>query len=274
MNTVQQSKNQKTRVEKESSKEIILSVKNVHKIFKLGENVVEIIKGVNFNIFKNEFIILFGPSGCGKSTVLNILLGLEQPTEGSVVFLGQDLYQKNDDDRAQMRKEEIGMVYQQANWIRSINVLDNVSFPLTLKGISVEERRQKAIEILQQVDMGHAVNQIASELSSGQQQRVSLARALVSNPSLIIADEPTGNLDSKSSTEIMDLFKEWHLRGKTIILVTHDLEYLKYATRSLRMADGLIVDEYLANDSKLTNFMISKRGAQPRSITSRKSRNE
>lgn len=241
---------------------LLLSLNQIYKIFKVGINDVTVIKNASFNVNLGDFIVLFGPSGCGKSTILNILLGLEMPTQGSVSFLGHDLYSLSEDDRAHLRKKEIGMVYQQANWIRSLNVIENVSFPLTLRGVSKQEREQKAWAVLKQVEMDQAAYQISSELSSGQQQRISLARALISDPSLIVADEPTGNLDSKASREIMELFADFNNRGKTVILVTHDLEYMSYASRSIHMTDGQIIGEYNAGDARLKELIVSKRGLQ------------
>lgn len=264
-NVHQQPKN----VKHQASTAPLLSLKDIQKTFVIGNNHVEIIKGVSFDVYPHDFIVLFGPSGCGKSTILNILLGLESPSQGSVSFLGSDLYKKSEDQRAQQRKEEIGMVYQQSNWIRSLNVIENVCFPLTLRGLPKAEREQKAWDILKQVEMEHAAYQVATELSSGQQQRISLARALISDPSLLVADEPTGNLDSKASFEIMELFKTFNNRGKTVILVTHDLEYMSYASRSIHMTDGRVLEEYKAGDKRLTSIMVSKRGtsASPKKIT-------
>lgn len=243
----------------------ILQLTDIYKSFILGDQEVEIIKGISFEVIEGQFIILFGPSGCGKSTVLNILLGLEIPNKGEVIFLGKSLYNFNEDERAQIRKKNVGMVYQQANWVKSLNVLENVYFPLTLRGVSQIEREKKAWEMLKMVGMEKGAHQHPTELSSGQQQRVSLARALISDPVLIIADEPTGNLDSKASEEIMELFRQFNERGKTVIMVTHDLEYLKFATKSVNMADGVVVGEYLANDSKLKSLSLSKRGVAPES---------
>lgn len=243
-----------------TSGNVILNLQDVFKSFKVGVNMVEIIKGISFQVKKGEFIVLFGPSGCGKSTVLNILLGLEPPTKGKVTFINKDLYSLSEDERAQLRKEEIGMVYQQSNWVRSLNVIENVCFPLTLRGINKKDREERGWAALKQVEMDHAAYQISSELSSGQQQRVSLARALISDPSLIVADEPTGNLDSKASLEIMELFKSFNQKGKTVVLVTHDLEYLSYANRSIHMTDGMVIDEFQAGDVKLQSLMVSKRG--------------
>lgn len=243
----------------------ILQLTGVYKSFILGDQEVEIIKGISFEVIEGQFIILFGPSGCGKSTVLNILLGLEIPNKGDVVFLGKSLYNFSEDERAQIRKKNVGMVYQQANWVKSLNVLENVYFPLTLRGVSQTEREKRAWEMLKMVGMEQGAHQRPTELSSGQQQRVSLARALISDPVLIIADEPTGNLDSKASEEIMELFRQFNERGKTVIMVTHDLEYLKFATKSVNMADGVVVGEYLASDPKLKSLSLSKRGVSPES---------
>ncbi len=241
--------------------ETILELTDVFKSFVLGAETVEIIKGVSFQVQKGDFVVLFGPSGCGKSTVLNMSLGLEPPSKGAVKFLGKDLYASGgEDDRAQIRKKEVGMVYQQSNWVKSLNVLENVYFPLTLRGESLEEREKKAINILKLVGMEQGAYQAPTELSSGQQQRISLARALITEPALIVADEPTGNLDSKAGEDIMSLFKEFNDQGKTVVMVTHDLEYLKYATRSINMSDGLVVGEYKKDDPRLKKMSVSKRG--------------
>lgn len=239
----------------------VLELRDVHKTFQVGKNELEIIKGVSFVINRGDFVILFGPSGCGKSTVLNILLGLEQPTSGSVAFLGDELYENTEDERSEIRKSEVGMVYQQSNWIKSLNVLENVAFPLTLRGVPRAEREAKAMELLRLVEIEGGAYQIPSELSSGQQQRVSLARALISDPVLIVADEPTGNLDSKASEEIMNLFKSFNEREKTVIMVTHDLEYLRFASRAIQMTDGTVIKLYTGDDPELRRFSVSKRGA-------------
>lgn len=238
----------------------ILELSNIFKSFTLGTQQVEIIKGVSFSVNEGDFVILFGPSGCGKSTVLNILLGLEEPTKGEVRFLGKSIYEHDEDGRAQMRKQQVGMVYQQSNWVKSLNVIENVYFPLTLRGMPLELREKMAWEMLEMVDMKQGAYQTPTELSSGQQQRISLARALISDPALIVADEPTGNLDSKASVEIMNLFKEFNKKGKTVIMVTHDLEYLSAATKSINMADGVVIGEYKADDARLKPLIVSKRG--------------
>lgn len=236
--------------------EVVLEGQKIAKFFKVGNGLVQVLKGVDVSIKKGEFIILFGSSGCGKSTLLNILLGLEVPSEGKVLFVGKDLYSYSEDERSQIRKEGVGLIYQQQNWVKSLNVLENVSFPLTLRGVLTEERTEKAMKMLEMVKMDGSATQAPTELSSGQQQKVSFARALISNPALLVADEPTGNLDSKSSTELMEMFKAYNEQGNTIIMVTHELKFLTYATRSLNMVDGLIVGEYLRGDKALDKFKI------------------
>jgi putative ABC transport system ATP-binding protein len=238
----------------------VLKLEGIHKSFKVGDQDLEIIKGAGFDVNQGDFLILFGPSGCGKSTLLNILLGLEPPTEGEVIFLGDSIYKYDDDKRGEIRKKNVGMVYQQSNWVKALNVIENVYFPLTLMGMLPEEREKKAWEVLKLVGMESGAYQNPAELSSGQQQRISLARALISEPALIVADEPTGNLDSKASKDIMELFKKFNEEDKTVIMVTHDLEYLSYATRAVNVSDGVIVAEYKASDKKLKDLSVSKRG--------------
>lgn len=255
-------------------KDLILEISNIRKSFKIGNNELEIIKGVSFKVKKGDFIIIFGPSGCGKSTILNVLLGLEPPTQGKVNFLNKDIYKMSDDERAQLRKKEIGTIYQQSNWIKALSVIENVAFPLMLQGIDLESRLKTAEETLKMVEMSQAGEQVPTELSAGQQQRVSFARALITKPSLLVADEPTGNLDSKSSEEIMNLFKEFNQQGHTVVMVTHDLEYLKYASRSIQIADGELVAEHQANSESLRQLSISKRGHIDSSKNSEMQHNE
>jgi putative ABC transport system ATP-binding protein len=237
-------------------KEVIIKANHVIKYFKVGHKFIQILKGIDVSIFKGEFIILFGSSGCGKSTLLNTLLGLEVPTEGTVNFLGKNIYTFDEDGRSQIRKEGMGLISQQQNWIKSLNVIENVAFPLTLRGFLRAEREEKALKFLEMVKMQEAAYQAPTELSSGEQQKVSFARALISNPEVLIADEPTGNLDSKSSIELMNLFKSYNDEGHTIIMVTHDLKFLSYATRSINLSDGQIVGEYDKGDQKLEQFKV------------------
>lgn len=238
---------------KRTDEEVLIG-QDIYKSFPIGKKTVDILKGVNVSIKRGEFIILFGSSGCGKSTLLNILIGLESPTTGKVLFEGKSIYDFDEDERSQIRKEGVGLIYQQQNWVKSLNVIENVAFPLTLKGIPEADRFEKAARVLDMVHMNESSYQIPMELSSGQQQRVSFSRALISEPTLLVADEPTGNLDSKSSIELMELFAEYNNKGNTIIMVTHDLMFLPYATRSLQMVDGLIVQEYKRGDKGLEKY--------------------
>lgn len=238
----------------------ILEGKQIYKFFKVGTGIVEVLKGVDLTIKEGEFIILFGSSGCGKSTLLNTLLGLEVPSGGKVFFMDKDLYSFDEDGRSDIRKLGVGLIYQQQHWVKSLNVLENVAFPLTLRGVLKEEREEKAMEALKTVNMEDFAIQTPTELSSGQQQKVSFARALITSPLLVVADEPTGNLDSKSGKELMEMFKDYNEKGNTIIMVTHDLNFLSHATRVINMSDGLIVGEYLRGDKGLDKFKIGKTG--------------
>lgn len=239
-------------------KNTIIKVSNVSKSFLVGDQQVKILKGLSFDVPINDFLVIFGPSGCGKSTLLNILLGLEEPNSGYVSFENKDIYEQElgrlttDDERADFRKLNVGMVYQQSNWIKSLKVWENVAFPLTLTGVDLVTRQSKALSILDEVGMRGWANYNPSQLSSGQQQKVALARALISNPQLIIADEPTGNLDFESGKELMTLLSNLNIdKHKTIIMVTHDLEYLKYAKTVIKMFDGQISEIYKGNTSQL-----------------------
>ena len=230
-------------MKKEKKKKSIIQAKNVKKKFLVGDQEVLVLKGVNFEIAEGDFVVIFGPSGCGKSTLLHCILGLEEPTEGSVSFFNNDLYRNStEDDRALIRKRYVGMVYQQPNWIKALNVKENVAFPLTLLGRKKFESYQKALLSLKGVGMEKWAEYVPTELSSGQQQRVALARALIHDPQLIVADEPTGNLDYESGQNLMKLLAQMNKdQNKTIIMVTHDLVYMKYAQRIVQMFDGNVV---------------------------------
>lgn len=218
----------------------ILRVEKIWKSFVTGDHFTRVLKGISTDIKQGEFVILFGPSGCGKSTLLNTLMGLEHPDSGSVNFLGVNIWGLNSDDRAVLRKNNIGIVYQQQNWVKALNVLDNVALVGSLMGYSKDEATRLAKEKLEVVEMTHRSNYKPYELSSGEQQRISLARSLMSNPSLIIADEPTGNLDIKAGLRVMNIFKKLANEGKAILLVTHNIESLSFADRILFMIDGHI----------------------------------
>jgi len=242
----------------ENLKNTIIKIWDVSKSFDVGTQKVKVLKGITFNVKVDDFLVIFGPSGCGKSTLLHTILGLEEPSSGYISYLGKDIYENaiekmtTEDERADFRKLNVGMVYQQANWIKSLNVWENVAFPLTLLGIDKEERKNRALETLKEVDIFDWANYIPMQLSSGQQQKVALARALISNPRLIIADEPTGNLDFDSGQELMKLLTKLNIeKQKTIIMVTHDLEYLKYAKTTVKMFDGQISGIYDGKEEKL-----------------------
>ena len=220
----------------------IIKVKNLSKTFNVLKQEVLVLKNLNFELDKGDFAVIFGPSGSGKSTLLNTILGLEKPSMGEVIFLDKDLYSfKSEDEISEFRKMNIGMVYQQANWIQSLTVLENVYFPLLLLGIEKKEAIKRGFEVLKDVDMVQWAEYKPSELSSGQQQKIALVRAIIADPDVIIADEPTGNLDFRAGEDLMELLSVLNKKGKTIIMVTHDLEYAKYASVSIHMFDGSIV---------------------------------
>ncbi len=236
----------------------IIRADGIIKAFDIGTQMVLVLKGVTFSITRGDFAVLFGSSGCGKSTLLHILLGLEPPTKGTITFLGEDMYAgRSEDDRAQFRKLHIGMVYQQSNWVKSLSVLENVAFPLMLLGKEKTECLEKAYETLKLMKMENWAHYHPMELSGGQQQRVSVARAIITDPEVLVADEPTGNLDYEAGQNLMYLLNDLNHMGKTIIMVTHDLEYIRYSKTALNMKDGRIEGIYRDADkaileSKLT----------------------
>ena len=242
----------------------IIEIRDVRKTFKVGGQDVEILKGISVDIEMGEFTIVLGPSGCGKSTLLHIILGLEAPSSGSIKFLGEELYStdKNEDYRSSFRKMHIGMIYQQPNWIKSMTVVENIAFPLMLLGMEKRKAIKQAHLQLEKVEMQNWAHHIPTELSSGQQQRVALARGLANHPQIIIADEPTGNLDFKSGQEMMELLARLNAEQKnTIVMVTHDLEYLKFANRAIQMLDGQIVKVHIGQELQdFASTLQTKRG--------------
>jgi len=221
---------------------IIIKIENLNKSFEITSGQVQVLKGISLEIGAGAFTVIYGPSGCGKSTLLHTILGLENPTSGKVFVFGKNIYTEyTEDTLADLRKTSIGMVYQQPNWVKSLNVEENVALPLTLLGIDLTTRINRAKEELQAVHMLEWAQYHPSELSSGQQQKVSLARALITNPRLIIADEPTGNLDFEAGEELIGMLKDFSRKtNKTVLMVTHDLEYLKHADSAVKMFDGQI----------------------------------
>ena len=238
---------------------ILLEIKDLKKSFTIGKNQIDVLKGINVQIKPGEFVIIFGPSGCGKSTLLHCLLGLEAPTTGMVMVEGKDFYQMSEDQRSLFRRHKVGMIYQQPLWIGALNVIENIGFPLHLLNFDEATILDKANKVLVSVGLDKWAHYTPTELSSGQQQKISLARALALDPLLIVADEPTGNLDTVSGQELLETFMKLVQQGKTIIMVTHDLEYLKYATKIFHIIDGEIVEEYSPKHSKTQTHLNGKK---------------
>ncbi len=243
-----------------STKKTYIQVQDLSKSFVIKDGEVQILKGLNVTIKAGEFVIIFGPSGCGKSTFLHTLLGLEYPTSGKVFVDDKDYYMWDEDERASYRRYHYGIIYQQPLWISSLSVRDNVAFPLHLTNYDENLMFNKVNEILGIVGMEKWANYRPNELSSGQQQKISLARSLTLDPLLIVADEPTGNLDTVSGQELIDTFRKLNESGRTIIMVTHDLEYLKYGTHLIHMVDGKIVEDVVSDVGKGVGNVKGKRG--------------
>jgi len=218
-----------------------LEVKGLKKSFLVGEENIPVLKGVDLEVGFGEFVVILGPSGCGKSTLLNTILGLEQPSEGQILVRGKDVYTMDEDGRAHFRRQKFGVVYQQPNWVKSLNVIENVAFPLNVAGIAHQEAIRRAKNILYLFKFEKFEKYYPMELSGGQQQKLSMCRALVTNPWIVMADEPTGNLDTVSSEDLMYDLKVLNVESKrTVVMVTHNPEYERYATKLIYMEDGLI----------------------------------
>ena len=209
----------------------------------MGKNVLEVLKGVSLDIHKNEYVALMGPSGSGKSTLMNILGCLDTPTAGKYILNQQDVSTMEDNSLAEVRNKEIGFVFQQFNLLPRLTALENVALPLVYGGISKKQRNEKALHVLDMVNLSDRSHHRPNELSGGQSQRVAIARALVNDPAIILADEPTGNLDTKTSYEIMEIFNAIHSRGNTIVLVTHEEDIANHAHRIIRLRDGVIEND-------------------------------
>ncbi|MEY3498462.1 MAG: Macrolide export ATP-binding/permease protein MacB [Bacteroidota bacterium] len=218
----------------------LIQITNIKRDFALGNEIVYVLKGIDLEINKGEYVALMGPSGSGKSTLMNLLGCLDTPTSGSYILNGKDVSKMHDDELAEIRNKEIGFVFQTFNLLPRTTALDNVALPMVYAGFSKSERKIRAEEVLNQVGLADRMDHQPNQLSGGQRQRVAVARALVNNPSIILADEPTGNLDSKTSEEIMKLFGDIHKLGNTVIIVTHEEEVAAYAHRIIRLRDGLI----------------------------------
>lgn len=218
----------------------VIHLEDIRKSYFMGNQELKILKGLNIDILKNEYVALMGPSGSGKSTLMNILGCLDSPTEGKYILNGKDVSTMLDNDLADIRNKEIGFVFQQFNLLPRLTALENVALPLVYAGLPKKIRTEMAQEVLRKVDLMDRSHHKPNELSGGQCQRVAIARALVNNPSIILADEPTGNLDTKTSYEIMSIFAKIHDEGNTVVLVTHEEDISNYAKRVIRLRDGLL----------------------------------
>ena len=218
----------------------MLEIKKIKKIYQMGKVKVEALRGVYFYIDKGEFVAIMGPSGSGKSTLMHIIGCLDKPTEGNFVIGGKDVSKLNDDRLAEIRNKSIGFVFQQYNLLSRTSILHNVEIPLIYAGLKSKQRRKLAMQALESVGLGDRVKHKPNEISGGEKQRAAIARALVNDPLIILADEPTGNLDTKTGEEIMKIFYKLHQQGNTIIMVTHEVEVARHARRIIHLRDGLI----------------------------------
>jgi putative ABC transport system ATP-binding protein len=218
----------------------VIELSEIRKSYFMGKHELEVLKGINLLIERNEYVALMGPSGSGKSTLMNILGCLDSPSAGKYVLNGNDVSIMEDNQLADIRNKEIGFVFQQFNLLPRLTALENVALPLVYAGISKKLRNEMAMEVIKKVDLESRSHHKPNELSGGQCQRVAIARALVNNPSIILADEPTGNLDSKTSHEIMHIFGKIHQDGNTVILVTHEEDISNFARRIIRLRDGMV----------------------------------
>ena len=218
----------------------IIEARDIQKEYRMGTQTVHALRGVSFEIKKNEYVAIMGPSGSGKSTMMNVIGCLDTPSKGDYILNGHDVKKLTDNQLAEVRNREIGFVFQTFNLLPRSSALANVELPLIYAGMSSRERRKRAVEVLEKVGLADRMDHKPNELSGGQRQRVAIARALVNHPSILLADEPTGNLDSKTGNEIMELFDDLHQAGNTIILVTHEEDIAEHARRVIRLRDGLL----------------------------------
>ncbi|MFQ5709298.1 MAG: ABC transporter ATP-binding protein [bacterium] len=228
---------------------MLIDIHELIKIYKIGTIDVPALRGITVNIDQNEYVAIMGPSGSGKSTLMNIVGCLDTPSEGSYTFAGNDVGKMDDDQLAEIRNKKIGFVFQTFNLLPRATSLHNVELPLVYSGVPSAKRKEMAQNALEMVGLGDRMHHKPNELSGGQRQRVAIARALINNPSIILADEPTGNLDTKTGEEIMELFDNLHQEGNTIILVTHEEYIARYANRIIRLRDGLIESDETSQDN-------------------------
>lgn len=230
----------------------IIHLQDIRKSYFMGKQALPVLKGLSLDILKNEYVALMGPSGSGKSTLMNILGCLDTPTSGLYVLNGQDVSRMADDLLADVRNIEIGFVFQQFNLLPRLTAVENVALPLVYAGVARKERTERAMAVLEKVSLADRALHRPNELSGGQSQRVAIARALINNPSLILADEPTGNLDTKTSIEIMDIFSGIQAAGNTVVLVTHEEDIANYAHRIVRLRDGIIESDRQRSPATVT----------------------
>ena len=224
-------------------KEVMIDVSQLSKLYKMGDEIINALKSITLSIHKNEYVALMGPSGSGKSTLMNIFGCLDSPTSGSYVLNGIDVSSMSDSELAEVRNKQIGFVFQTFNLLPRLTALDNVALPLVYAGLSKDERIIKAKDALNKVGLADRMMHKPNELSGGQRQRVAIARALVNDPAIILADEPTGNLDTKTSVEIMGIFERIHNSGNTVILVTHEPDIAAMCKRNVILKDGIIIED-------------------------------
>jgi putative ABC transport system ATP-binding protein len=222
----------------------IISIRDLKKMYVMGTTVVHALRTISLDIYRNEFVALMGPSGSGKSTLMNLIGCLDTPTSGAYMLNGNNVSAMDDAELAEIRNKEIGFVFQTFNLLPRLSALENVALPLVYAGMGKSQRHERAAQVLEEVGLADRMDHKPNELSGGQRQRVAIARALVNNPSIILADEPTGNLDTRTSFEIMEIFEKLHQEGNTIIIVTHEADISEHAHRIIRLRDGMVETDY------------------------------
>lgn len=234
----------------ESNSSPIIRLAEIRKIYHMGSVTTQVLQGISLDIHRGEYVCIMGPSGCGKSTLLNVLGCLDQPSSGDYFLGGRNVAQLKDDELSVVRCQNLGFIFQSYNLIQQLTVLENIAVPLYYRGATEKEMRQKATRLADQVGLSHRLHHKPSELSGGQQQRVAIARALINDPLVILADEATGNLDSKSGAEILGIFDDLNSQGKTLVFVTHDERMVERCKRIVRLQDGLVERDYLVRNDQ------------------------